>query len=77
LRYSSTILNSALDKGEWSATRPGLFTPGETALGSHYIAGWVDPKSGLDAMEISIESKLLRPFIVDAFCGNEWTAVII
>jgi hypothetical protein len=28
-------LTSALDGGEWSATRPGRFTPGEITIGSH------------------------------------------
>jgi hypothetical protein len=27
--YSSTIFDSALGGGEWSASRPGRFTPGE------------------------------------------------
>jgi hypothetical protein len=32
-RYSSTYsLNSALDGGEWSASRPGRFTPGKERL---------------------------------------------
>jgi hypothetical protein len=36
LRYSSThSLTSALDGGEWSASRPGRFTPSETAPGTH------------------------------------------
>jgi hypothetical protein len=34
--------------GEWSASRPGRFTLVETALGTHWIRGWVDPRVGLD-----------------------------
>jgi hypothetical protein len=34
---------SALDGGEWSASRPGRFIPGEINLGSHCIGGWVGP----------------------------------
>jgi hypothetical protein len=30
-----TFLTSALGGGEWSASRPGRFTPGERAPGSH------------------------------------------
>jgi hypothetical protein len=50
-RYSSTSLTSALDGGEWSASRPGRFTPVEIAPGSHWIGGWVGPRTGLDAVE--------------------------
>jgi hypothetical protein len=40
--YSSThSLTSALDGGEWSASRPGRFTPRERAPGTHWIEGWV------------------------------------
>jgi hypothetical protein len=36
--YSSThSLISALDGGEWSASRPGRFTPRERAPGTHWI----------------------------------------
>jgi hypothetical protein len=47
--YSSThSLTSALDGGEWSALRPGRFTPRERAPGTHWIGGWVDPRAILD-----------------------------
>jgi hypothetical protein len=50
-RYSSThSLTSALDGGEWSAPRPGHFTPREISPGSHWIGGWVDPRAVLDAV---------------------------
>jgi hypothetical protein len=42
------FLTSALAGGEWSASRPGRFTPWETAPGTHYIGGWVDPRAVLD-----------------------------
>jgi hypothetical protein len=45
------FLTSALVRGEWSASRPGRFTPGEIAPGTHWIGGWVDPRAGLDDME--------------------------
>jgi hypothetical protein len=45
------FLTSALDEGEWSASRPGRFTPRESAPCTHWIEGWVGPRVGLDAME--------------------------
>jgi hypothetical protein len=45
-RYSSThSLTSALDGGEWSASRPGRFTPKEGDPGTHWTEGWVDSVS--------------------------------
>jgi hypothetical protein len=41
----------AIDGGEWSASRPGLFTLAETAFGTHWIGGWVGLRAGLDAVE--------------------------
>jgi hypothetical protein len=37
--------------GEWSASRPDRFTPGERAPDTHWIGGWVDPRAGLDDVE--------------------------
>jgi hypothetical protein len=45
------FLASTLYGGEWSATRPCRFTPGERAPGTHRIGGWVGPRVGLDAVE--------------------------
>jgi hypothetical protein len=50
------FLISALVGGEWSASRPGRFTPGERAPGTHWIGGWVGPRAGLDDLE-----KILDP----------------
>jgi hypothetical protein len=33
------FLTSALVVGEWSASRPGRFTPGERDPGTHWIGG--------------------------------------
>jgi hypothetical protein len=50
-RYSSMhSLTSALDGGEWSASRPGRFPPRDRAPGTHWIGGWVGPRAGLDAV---------------------------
>jgi hypothetical protein len=34
------ILDLGLDRGEWSASRPGHFTPREMAPGTYWIGGW-------------------------------------
>jgi hypothetical protein len=50
-RYSSThSLTSALDGGEWSASRPGRFTLMERAPITHWIGGWVGSRAILDAV---------------------------
>jgi hypothetical protein len=41
------FLTSALFGGEWSASRPGRFAPGERAPGTL----WVGPRTGLDDVE--------------------------
>jgi hypothetical protein len=49
-KYNSThSLTSALDGGEWSASRPGRLIPRERAPGTHWIGGWVGPRTVLDA----------------------------
>jgi hypothetical protein len=45
--YRSTFfLFAALAGSEWSASRPGRFTPG-----THWIGGWVDPRASLEGLE--------------------------
>jgi hypothetical protein len=48
--YSSCLFTtSALDGGEWSASRPRpRFTPGERTPGTHCTGGWVGLRAGLD-----------------------------
>jgi hypothetical protein len=53
-RYIFLIL--VLVEGEWSASCSGRFTFGERAHGTHWIAGWVGLRSGLDDVE-----KILDP----------------
>jgi len=48
-------LTSALDGGEWSASRPGRFTPRERARGTYWIGGWVGPRAVLDAVVNNIK----------------------
>jgi hypothetical protein len=45
------FLTSALDGGEWSASRTGRFTLGERAAGIYWIGGWVGLRTGLDDVE--------------------------
>jgi hypothetical protein len=45
------FLTLALDGGEWSASCPSRFTPGERVDGTHCIRGWVGPIAGLDTVE--------------------------
>jgi len=44
------FLSSALDEGEWSASRSGCFTPRGSTAGTHCIGAWVGPRAGLDAV---------------------------
>jgi hypothetical protein len=52
------FLTSTLVGGEWSNSRPGRFTSGERAPGTHCIGGWVDLRAGLDDLE---KRKFLTP----------------
>jgi hypothetical protein len=58
--YSScSFSTSALDGGEWSASRPGrAFTPRERTHGTHWKGGWVGPRAGLDT---ETRGKILCP----------------
>jgi hypothetical protein len=60
-----TFLTSALDGGEWTASHPGRFTPGERAPGTHWIGGWVGPRADLDDVEkrkfLTLPGSELRP----------------
>jgi hypothetical protein len=48
-RYSSThSLTSALDGGEWSASRPSRFTPREGVPATRWIGGWLGSRASLD-----------------------------
>jgi len=37
----------------WSASHPSRVTPRERAPGTHWIGGWVGPRTGLDAVGIA------------------------
>jgi hypothetical protein len=50
---------------EWSASDPGRFTPGEKALPTHWIGGWVGSNAGLYDVEnrqfLTLPGLKLRP----------------
>jgi hypothetical protein len=45
------FLTSALDEGEWSVSLPATSASGEIAPSTHWIAAWVGPKAGLEALQ--------------------------
>jgi len=47
--YWGSGVTSALGGGEWSASCTGCFTPRERAPDTHWIGGWVGPRTSLDA----------------------------
>jgi hypothetical protein len=51
-------MTSALDRGEWSASHPGRFTPRERVPGTHWIGGWVGPTAVLDT---AVKRKIPSP----------------
>jgi hypothetical protein len=63
--YIHIFLTSALTGGEWSASRPGRFTAGDKAPGTHSIGGWVDLRTGLEDVEkrkfLTLPGLELRP----------------
>jgi hypothetical protein len=54
------FLTSELAGRDWSASRPGRFTPG-----TPWIGGWVGPTAGLDGVEkrkfLALQGLELRP----------------
>jgi hypothetical protein len=64
--YSSTFFfTSAVIGGEWLASRPGRYTPGERAPGTHWIEGWVGLRVDLGIVEkrkfLTLPGPELRP----------------
>jgi hypothetical protein len=64
-RIDPHFLTSALVGSELSASRPGCFTPGEKAHGTHCVGGSVNPRAGLDDVEktkfLTLAGLELRP----------------
>jgi hypothetical protein len=65
------FLISAPVGGEWSASHPGRFTPGERAPGTNWIGGQVVPRTGLDDVEkrkcLTLPGFELRPLYLLKF----------
>jgi hypothetical protein len=63
--YIYVSFTSALVGGEWSASRPGRFTPGERAPNTQWIGGWLGPRAGLDDVDkrkfLTLPGLELRP----------------
>jgi hypothetical protein len=55
------FLTLALDGGEWSASRPSSFTSSEKAAGINWTGGWVDPRTGLDAVAKRNQTPVVQP----------------
>jgi hypothetical protein len=75
-RYRSThSLTLVLDGGEWSSSWAGRFTPRERAPGTHWIAGWVGPRTGLDTVS---KRKIPRTPIIQPVvsCYTDWAILI-
>jgi hypothetical protein len=49
--YIHVFWSSALVGGEWSASRPSCFTAGEIDHGTHWIGGWVGPRTSMYDVE--------------------------
>jgi hypothetical protein len=65
LEWIHVFLTLALPGGEWSASRPGRFSPGERAPGTHWIGGWVNPRTRLHDVKkrkfLTVPGLELRP----------------
>jgi len=44
------FLTLALDRGEWSASHPGHFTPRERVPSTHWVGGWAGSRTSLEFM---------------------------
>jgi hypothetical protein len=68
-----SFLISALDGGEWSASRSGHFIPEKIAPNAHWIGGYMGPRAGLDAVE---ERKILPLPEFEARPSSPWPVVL-
>jgi hypothetical protein len=66
------FVTSTVVEGEWSASRPGRFTPwGTTPPGTRWTGGWMSLKAGLDEVEkrkfLTLPGLNLRPLGLPAY----------
>jgi hypothetical protein len=54
------FLTSALVGGEWSALRPGRFTPGKELPGTH-IGGWIGPRKEKNRVPLRTRTPTPQP----------------
>jgi hypothetical protein len=59
--YGEVFLASALVGDGWSDSRHGLFTLRKSAPGTHWIGGWVDPRTGLDGVDSNSDLSVVQP----------------
>jgi hypothetical protein len=71
--WHHTFLTSKLDGGEWSASRPGRFSPRERVSGTHWIGCWVGPRPGLDVVD-KVQTKL---FAVEIYYSLIYSAKLL
>jgi hypothetical protein len=57
-------LTSALEGGEWSASRPGRFTPRERAPITYWIGSWLGPRAVLDAVVNRVGKQILGMSVI-------------
>jgi hypothetical protein len=57
----SGVVVPALDGSVWSALGPDRFACEERAPCTHWIGGWVDPRTGLDAVEKNVPCRKSNP----------------
>jgi hypothetical protein len=59
------FLTSGRVGGEWLASRPGRFTPGERVPGTNWIGGWMRPRTEFDDVKkgefLNLPGLKLRP----------------
>jgi hypothetical protein len=73
-------MTSALDAGEWSASRPCHFTPGESDLSAHWIWGWVgrSERCGVEKNLLSLPGIESRPTVQPVACRyTEWAILAV
>jgi hypothetical protein len=55
------FLTLALEGGEWSASRPCRFAPGERAHGTHWTGGWVGPRAVMGILNDTYRNRPPKP----------------